>query len=464
MPIGDLAPELAVLLAAVAVLLAAMVLPQRLHGWCAALAAAGLAIAMFIGWGQAEARHLTFSGTFALDGATTWARLAIPGFAILCIGLSPRWFASDRRHGEFYAMLLFSTLGAMAIAGAADLMQLVMGVLLSSVTGYVLAAYHRDWEISLEAGMKYFLAGALANALLVIGVVLVMGMAGSTEYAVLAGTIPGDPLSLIGLSLILMGLLFKLGAVPVHTWVPDVSEGAPVPAAAFLTVVPKLAGAVALYRLVLLAPETTALPLLIALVSAATMTVGNLSALWQDDVRRLIGWSSVSQTGYALMAVAVAGMTPDALPALLAFMTVYGLANLSAFAAVAQLRGRTALADYSGLLRRQPGAVVVLTLAFLSMVGIPPLAGFLGKFALFAATLETSLAWLVVVAAANTVLSLFYYLRVVRAAVFAPPAEGPVAVLGGAARGATWLSVTVLLAVTLLWAPLWSALPQRLLP
>lgn len=463
MPIGDLAPELAVLLTAVAVLLLAMVLPQRRHGWCALLAAIGLALSMAFAWAQFDTHRLTFSGTFALDGATTWARFAIPGLTILCVGLAPRWFATDRRHGEFYAMLLFSTLGAMAMAGAADLMQLVMGVLLSSVTGYVLAAYHRDWAISLEAGMKYFLVGALANALLVIGVVFVMGTAGSTDYGDLAGAIPDNSVALAGLTLMLMGLFFKMGAVPAHTWVPDVAEGAPAPAAAFLTVIPKLAAAVALYRLVALTPETQALPLLVALVAAATMTVGNLCALWQDDVRRLVGWSSVSQTGYALMAVAVAGAVPDALPALLGFMTVYGIANLLAFAAIVELRGRTAIADYRGLIRKRPGPAIALTLAFLSFVGIPPLAGFLGKFALFMATLEGGLAWLVIVAVANTALSLFYYLRVIGPAVFSGP-EGAMATLGGTARATLWTLFALLLATTFLWAPGWSNLPSDLLP
>ncbi len=463
MPIGDLAPELAVLLTAVTVLLLAMVLAQRHHGWCAALALSGLAVAAGIAHAQAVAYRLTFSGTFALDGATAWARLLIVGLTALCIGMSPRWFASDRRHGEVYAMFLFSALGAMAMAGAADLMELVIGVLLSSVTGYVLAAYHRDWAISLEAGMKYFLVGALANALLVIGVVLVMGTAGSTAYSELSGSIPESPLALTGLALILTGLFFKMGAVPAHTWVPDVAEGAPVPAAAFLTVVPKIAGSIALYRVVALAPGIEALGLLVALVAAVTMTVGNLSALWQEDVRRLLGWSSVSQTGYALMAVAVAGLAPQALPALIAFMGVYGIANIVAFASVAELRGRTSITDYAGLLGSRPGPVVALAVAFLSLVGIPPLVGFFGKLVLFTAALEAGLAWLAILAVANTVLSLFYYLRVLSPAVFGS-SETEAASLSGSARVTLWLSLALLLAATIAWSPLWSALPAVLLP
>ena len=425
MPIGDLAPEIAVLLTAVAVLLAAMFLPQQRHAVCALVALAGLAVGGVLAASQLGANHLTFSGTFALDGATGWARLMIVTATALCIGLSPGWFATDPRHGEVYAVFLFSALGAMAIAGAADLMQLVMGVLLSSITGYVLAAYHRDWAISVEAGMKYFLIGALANALMVIGVVVVMGMTGTTDYAALDGRTLDEPLAITGLMLVLVGLLFKLGAAPAHTWIPDVAEGAPAPAAAFLTTVPKIAAAIALARLVsLFPPDGTALRPLVAILAAATMTLGNLAALWQDDVRRLIGWSTVSQAGYALMAVAAVDLAPEAVPALVYFVGAYALANIAAFAVVTHLRGRTSLDDYSGLGQRQPQAALVLTLAFLSLIGIPPLVGFVGKLALFLATIEAGYAWLALIAVANSVLSLFYYARVIAPMYFkASPAE-----------------------------------------
>lgn len=464
MPIGDLAPELSVLLTAVAVLLAAMALPQRLHGWCAVVAIAGLAVAAGFTVAQWDAARMTFSGTFALDRATGWARLLILAMTAGVAALSPAWFATDRRHGEYYAVLLFSALGALAMAGAADLMQLVMGVLLSSVPGYVLAAYHRDWEISLEAGMKYFLVGALANALLVTGVILVMGMAGSTDYAVLAGQVPGDPLTATGAALILVGLLFKLGAVPAHAWMPDVAEGAPVPSAAFLTIAPKIAAAVALFRVVSLVPEETfPLRLLVAIAAAATMTLGNLAALWQTDLRRLLGWSSVSQSGYALMAVAVAGAAETALQALVAFVGVYALANLLAFAVIAHLRGRTALEDVAGLLRARPVAAIALTLALLSFVGIPPLPGFLGKFALFEATLDGGMSWLAVLAVANTVVSLFYYLRVIGPAALSKPQDA-MGTLGRASFTVILVALVAMAVLVPVWGGLWNGLPATLLP
>ena len=464
MPIGDLGPELAVLIGAVVVLLAAMALPQRRHGLCAGLALVALAVAAAMAARQLGAHRLTFSGTFALDGATGAARLLILGATALCIGLCPRWFATDRRHGELYAMVLFSALGAMAMVGAADLMQLAVGILLSSVTGYVLAAWHRDWAISLEAGMKYFLIGALANALMVIGIVLVMGMTGTTDYAALQAADLTGALTLIGLILVLVGLLFKLGAVPGHTWVPDVAEGAPAPMAAFLTTVPKIAAALALIRLVALVPtEGSALRLLVALLAAVTMTLGNLAALWQDDVRRLIGWSSVSQAGYALMAVAVIGLAESALPALIAFIGSYAIANVAALAAIVHLRGRTELEGYAGLIRGQPLAAATLILAFLSLVGIPPLVGFAGKFALFLAAIEGGFAWLAVVAIANSVLSLFYYARVIGPVAFGTSTER-VETLGPSSK--TVMAVTVV-GVVLGSAALlfvWSYLPINALP
>lgn len=463
MPVGDLAPELAVLVTAVLVLLLAMFIPQRRQGLCAALALAGLAVAALIAVAQFDAHRLTFSGTFALDATTGAARVMILTVTALCVLLSPGWFASDRRHGEVYAMLLFSTLGAMAMAGAADLMQLVIGVLLSSITGYVLAAYHRDWAISVEAGMKYFLIGALANALMVIGVVLVLGMTGSTGYAGLKGAALTDALALVGLMLVLIGLLFKLGGMPAHTWVPDVAEGAPAPAAAFLTTVPKIAAAIALIRLVALVPPEGTLRLLIALIAAATMTLGNLAALWQDDVRRLIGWSSVSQAGYALMAVAVVGLSGEALPALIVFIGAYALATLAAFAVVTHLRGRTGLGDYAGLLRQQPLAAAALIIAFLSLVGIPPLVGFLGKFALFLAAIEGGYAWLALLAVANSVLSLFYYARVIAPMIFQPGADAP-QTLDRRSKAVMVVAAAALVLLPVAGGLIWPALPVGLLP
>lgn len=442
MPVGDVLPEIAVLLGAVAALLAAMWLPQT-HQWPAAVVAlAGLAAgAALLALQLGRPPGLTFSGVWALDGGSIWARLLIVAATALTALLGPDWLRGDRRHGEFYAVLLLAALGAMLLAGAADTMQLVMGVLLSSVTGYTLAAFHRDWPVSVEAGMKYFLIGALSNVVLLIGVGLLFGLTGATGYEGLQAWLAGEGgrwTVTFSLALVVVGVGFKLAAFPAHAWMADVAEGAPAPAAAFLTVVPKIGGAVALARLLTLFPDAE-VPwrALLAALAVATMTLGNLTALWQSDLRRLIGWSSVSQSGYALAVIVVLGGTPKALPALLFFLAAYAVANIAAFAVVTHLRGRTRLDDYRGLAHARPLCAAVLTLGLLSLVGIPPLAGFVGKLLVFWATLDGGYAWLAVTILLNTVISLFYYLRVIGPMVFDPAPDG-VHVLG---RWSWWAMV-----------------------
>jgi NADH-quinone oxidoreductase subunit N len=214
--------------------------------------------------------------------------------------------------------------------------------------------------------------------------------------------------------LVLVGLAFKIGAFPAHSWVPDVAQGSPAPAAAFLTVAPKIGGLVALARLLSVVPVGAFdwRPVA-AVASALTMTIGNLSALWQQDLRRLLGWSSVSQAGYALMAIATLGQSDDAARALVYFVAAYAVAQMTAFAVVVELRGRTAIDDYRGLATRRPWLAAALTVALLSFVGIPPTAGFAGKLLLFSAAIDGGYSWLAAVAVANTVVSLVYYLRVI---------------------------------------------------
>ena len=444
MPIGDVSPEITIILAAVLALLFAAFAPRRMQAGSALIALVGIGISSVLLLAQLGETRFTFSGTWALDGASLWARLMILIATAFCILLSPGWFRTDPRHGEYYTILLLAALGAMAMAGAGDLLQLVIAVLLSSVTGYTLAAWHRDWALSVEAGMKYFLMGALANALLITGVTLMLGLLGSSGYADIASNLSLgmglSPLLFVGFALTIVGVAFKLGAVPAHAWMPDVAEGAPVPSAAFLTVVPKIGAAIALARLVqLVPPEVLGLRPLMAVLAVATMTLGNLAALWQDDLRRLLGWSSVAQAGYLLMAITVLGLSADALTALLTFVASYAIGNLAAFAVVAHLRGRTAIADYAGLAKRRPVAATALVLSLLSLVGIPPTVGFLGKLTLFVTTIDGGYTWLAVVAAANTVASLFYYARVMGEVYFGTPTDD-VAVLGRISGFAVWIA------------------------
>ena len=466
MPVGDLLPEIALLLGGVGCILLAAFTPQARQGLSAGLALLVLPVAGVLAAGQwGGSPRLTFSGTWALDPVAVAAKLLIIACTAIVVVLSPEWMRRDRRHGEYYGLLLFAALGAVVMAAASDTMELVIGVLLSSAASYPLAAYHRAWAPSLEAGMKYYLLAALTNALLAVGAVLLFGLTGDTGYAATASALAdgADPVALIAaVSLVVIGLAFKMGAFPAHAWMPDVAQGAPAPVAAFLTVVPKIGAAVALTRFVLLLPAELAWPWIIAFIAVVTMTLGNLAALRQTDVRRLLGWSSVSQSGYALMAVTVVATSDRALGALLVFLAGYAVANLAAFAVVVLWRGRTALDDYRGLAAVQPGATTVLVLALLSLVGIPPTIGFFGKLLLFRAAIDGGYAWLAVVAAVNTVISLYYYLRVVAKMVLAPrDAEvhrlGPLAGLGCAVGGIAviglGLAAEALVALPLAMAP-----------
>lgn len=450
--VGDILPEVAMVVGGVGVLVYALVAPrgrQRGAAWLAlatTLVAAVLSFAM-LGGDQA----LTFFGTYARDDVAASGRLIVLGATAITIVLSVPWFAKDPRHGEYYTLLLYSALGAMLLAGATDLKEFIVAMLLSSATGFVLAGYHRRSSPSAEASIKYYLVGALANSAMLMGAALLFGVAGGTTFAALSRGLPAvaGPATIVGVSLVIVALAFKLGAVPVHTWVPDVAQGAPAPVAGFITAVPKVGAFVFLARFVLvLPPDSMSWQLLVAVIATATMTLGNLASLWQDDVRRLLGWSAVSQTGYGLLAIVALGQSDLAFPALLFFLVAYVPGNLAAFGTVVALRGRTALADYAGVARSQPWLAGSLAMSFLSFIGVPPLSGFVAKLLLFLVAIQAGYAWLAVVAAINTVVSIFYYVRVLAPTYFALPA-GPIGTLD---RGATL--VTIATAGTLLAAGL----------
>lgn len=433
MPIGDVAPELALAIGACVVLVVVLFVPRTLHWIGAPIAALAAVVAVVL----AARLHVsvppktTFSGTWALDGFTAWTTYIACASTVFVAVLSPRWFATDARHGEWYTILLLCALGAILIAGAADSLELMVGMLLVSVTGYTLASYHRASKMCAEAGAKYFFLGALTNPILLFGITVLYGLSATTLYSenVTIGDAPIAMTAAVGA--VLVGLAFELGAFPVHPWVPDVAQGSPAPGAAFLTVVPKVGALIAIARFVSFLPEAeVAWRPLVAVMALLTMTVGNLAALWQTDVRRLIGWSSVSQAGYGLLAVVALGRSPLAEPSLVLFAIGYALANLTAFAVVVDLRGRTALGDYDGLARTRPWHAFALVVAFLSLTGIPPLVGFGAKVALFGAAIDAGYTWLALAAVINTVVSIFYYLRVIAPMFTAPPPDRPVATLG----------------------------------
>lgn len=430
--LGDVVPELVLVVGGVVVLLYALAVPRRLQSGAPVLALLTVAVAAATTIPMLDGPEAyTFADTYARDLPAVWAKLIVLAATAAVIALSLPWFRSDPRSGEYYTLLLFSALGAVLLAGATDLKQFVVSMLLSSATGYVLTAYHRLSRASAEAGIKYFLLGALTSASMLIGVAYLFGMGGTTTLPGLrTGLSSEDGIGLaVASALVIVAVAFKLGAVPAHAWMPDVAEGAPAPVAAFVTSVPKVGAFLFLARLVVVLPaDGLGWRPLVALIAAATMTLGNLAALWQDDVRRLLGWSSVSQTGYGLLAVVAVERSDLALPSLLYFLLAYVLANIAAFAVVVQLRGRTDRLAYAGLARARPVLAATLTITLLSFIGVPPLAGFAAKLALFAAAIDSGYGWLAVLGAINTVVSIAYYARVL-APMYFDDLPGPVPVL-----------------------------------
>lgn len=467
---GHLAPEIAMVVGGVAVLLTAAFTRRERQSVTTLIAIVTVLVAtgLSIGLAVEVDQQLTMDGAWAFDGITRGAEILICAVTVVCLLLSIEWFATDPRRGELPAVMLFSAAGAMALAGAADTMEVVIGMLLVSVTGYTLAAYHRGSPGALEAGMKYFLIGAVTNSVLLLGVVFLYGLAGSTNLARIALELEGgaDDVALVAVVVcVAVGLAFEIGAAPAHVWLPDVAQAAPAPSAAFLTIVPKIGAVIALGRVLHVLPDDiVGWRPLVALLAAATMTLGNLLALWQDDLRRLLGWSSVSQAGYALMAIVVIDRADLALGALIVFLAGYAAANTTAFAVVTELRGRTALGSYHGLGGSRPWLAAALVVALLSLVGVPPLAGFVGKLTLFTAAIDGGYAWLAALAVANTVISLFYYLRVIAPMYFEPAAApAPAPVLGTWAGWAVGLAVASVVAVGVVSEPLLSLLDRAVL-
>ena len=407
--------ELIVLGGSVALLILGL-FTSRERQWVVALGTAAVLVAALLATLVALAgpERLVFDGTYRIDALGRFASTVVLGSALLVVALSFRSVRAHARETEYYVLLLFATLGLLVLTAATDLMLLVVAYLLSSVPLYTLTAFRKD-RLGTEAAMKYLLMGALLGIVMLYGLALLYGAGGATAYGELAdGLTAGVAGALgVGLALSMAGLIFKLGAVPGHFWVPDVADGAPAPVAAFVTTAPKIAALAAASRLLVeIGPEALVdWRLGVALLAAATMTLGNLAALWQDSARRLLAYSTISHVGYMLMAVVVLERIDLAHSALLYYLLAYALMNVGAFAVVVALPRAHTLGDYAGLFRERPALAASLTVCLLSLIGIPPLAGFVAKLGVFTAAWDGGFAWLTVLAAVNTVVSIFYYAR-----------------------------------------------------
>ena len=408
-----LLPEMLLFLGGLMALISGSFLPRE-RQWIsrAAAAVALVACAVASAAGLAGSAQTAFEDTFSVDTATGAARIVAAVGTLMVLAIASDEITGSPRESETYALLLFSTTGTLVLAGADDLLVLAAGFLLTSIPLYGLIGLGRTPQ-GAEAALKTYLLGALFGILLLAGITVVYGVTGTTSYAELPDLLLDAPTGAVAAGVIgvLAGLMFKAGAVPGHFWVPDAAQGAGGAVAAFLTTVPKIGAVIATYRLVDMLPGTLNWPLLIAVLAVASMTLGNLAAYWQTDPRRLLGWSTVSQVGYLLVPVAVAGRSDLALPSLLLYVAGYTLTNLAAFSVTTALPHRRTLESYRGLARAQPMLTAALVISLLGLVGTPPTVVFVGKLTTASAAWDGGLAWLAVAVFVNTLISLFYYLR-----------------------------------------------------
>jgi len=414
-------------------------IPPRPNGdrgpWLSMLA---LAVSAYAVWHVRVDKRSLFEGMFIHDGLTVFFTLLF--CAVGAVSVLFAWQYNKRtRIGqpEFYSLLLTSVLGMIVMAASNDLITIFLGLELMSLSLYVMVGFRRNLLESNEAALKYFLLGAFASGFLLYGIALLYGATGTTNLQRIGeflGDTPlaGQPLVLAGGLLVLTGFLFKVAAVPFHMWTPDAYQGAPTSVTGFMSAGAKAAGFAALLRILMRALPTLQHDLqpLLAAVAMLTMTVGNVTALLQNNVKRMLAYSSIAHAGYILVALAAGGA--DGSAAAVFYLAVYSFMNLGAFA-VLTMMGRGSdepvlVSDLAGLGFRQPLAGLALTLFMISLGGIPPTAGFMGKVLVFGAAVKAGLVWpLVVVGVLNSVVSVFYYLRITVALYMREPEGEPVA-------------------------------------
>ncbi len=423
-------PVLVLTLAACICMLIDVVPIARRRVVAGTVAIAGVAIATIALVAVLGKPGTALGGALVVDGYALFFQslFLLVGFLVVCSALSSGDYPATSS-GELYGLVLASVVGMMLIASSWDLLTIYVSLELLSVTIYVLAGFIRGDKRSAEAALKYLLLGAFSSAIILYGIVLVLGTTGTLSLVDMAGALNVDAASGVaagadlGLVFILAGFAFKVAVVPFQMWAPDVYEGSPAAIAALLTAGSKAAGFAALLRIlsVVFTPHTLfadgpfSWTLLLAIVSALTMTFGNVAALRQDNIKRMLGYSSIAQAGYIL--VGVAAFSPSGVSSAIFFLVAYALPGVGSFAAavlVTNLTKGTSIADFAGLSRKDPLAALGLSLCLLSLAGIPPLAGFWAKVYIFQSGVANHLAWLVVIGVLNSALSLYYYLRFVR--------------------------------------------------
>ncbi len=364
-----------------------------------------------------------WSGMMRSDTLSVLVSLCLLVAVFLCSWMAgPYLRRANKETGEFYALLIFATTGAMFMASSIDLLPLFLGLELLSVALYVLNAFFKDVDVSLEAGLKYFIVGAFAAAFTAYGIALLYGATGTTNIEVMGRTLGGgaavSPVLIAGFAMVAGGMAFKLALFPFHAWAPDVYQGSPTPVTAFLSVVPKAAALIVLLRFAI------AFDLLhmghswvwaAGIVAVGSQTLGNIVAIVQRDIKRMLAYSGIAHMGYAMVGVIVAGTAGSS--AVLVYIAAYTVMNIGAFAVISLMSENEAephlITDLAGQGWSRPLAALALSISMFSLAGVPPFAGFAAKFFIFRSAVNQGLIWLAVLGVINSLISAFYYLRVV---------------------------------------------------
>jgi len=444
--LGYWRPELTLLSTFLVALIGDLIVRGRRPWVPFTLALAGMLLALgFAVADLGEPAHTVMGSLIIVDGLASFFRILflVAGLATVLFSWTSEEIMGVKREakGEYYALLTLLTGGMCVMAEARDILMLFLSMELVGLTSYVLAGYMRTSLRSTEAAVKYVIFAAVSSGIMLYGLSLFYGLTGETTFVGIREALFANPphpyALLVVVVLVLVGMGYKIAAVPFHHWAPDVYEGAPTPVTAIFSVGPKAAGFALMirffYTTLVAGPEAAGTsnllrlvdwPLLIALLSAVTMTYGNLVALRQSNVKRMLAYSSIAHVGYILMGFLL--LTSDGLQAILFYLLVYMLMNLGAFLFVVAINNHLRseeLTDYAGLGFRAPWLATMMFVFLISLTGLPPTAGFIGKFFLFKAVLAQEWYWLAILAGLNSVISLFYYMRVTKAMFFTAPAE-----------------------------------------
>ena len=458
-----IAPELILTLTAFAVIGWELVTRTRNHLPSAGLASLGAIAALVVTISTAQLNVSTFGDALVLDPFASFFKVIFLFGLILSIALSLKQVSDSgsKDHSEYYALMIFATVGMMVMATGRELITIFLGLELLSMSLYILAGFFRNDTLSNEAALKYFVLGSFATGILLFGMSYIYGVTGSTHLQVIGDTLRAHPETLsdkallVGLLMVLVGFGFKISVVPFHQWTPDVYQGAPTPVTAFMSAGPKAAGLAALIRILMEAMPQMGQQweIIVAVLAILTMTVGNLAALAQTNIKRMLAYSSIAHVGYILIGLvaSVGGRGDRAVSAIMFYLLAYTFMNIGAFGILIFLRREGLpnenIEDFSGLSRLSPGAALAMLIFLFSLAGIPPTAGFAAKLSIFYAAIQGGYYWLAIIGILNSAVAAYYYLRIVIIMYMKAP-EGELSAAGTSPF--LWAGIALALAGTIL--------------